>query len=429
MLDAKIGVSQNWDPILATDEAIAEATDDLKSNPKIILLFTTIHYEKNNGFRKILDRIYQKFAKDTPLIGGTVAGFISSKGCFVRGISLAIIYSDNLEVITAVGKNNKRSPESAVMQVSNTIKPLLVNSKYDNNIMLQIISGGKIPFIPFLKQGRVVHSTIIGEIESKGIGLTLKLLQKGVGREEEILKLMVQEFPDANIISLSSMDDEKMERNFQFHNNKVLTDVIVTACILTNYELDLKSEISLEDIGIEFDITRIGNDRRTIKELDKIPAKEAFIKKMNWPKSYFDENIYRKVFFYPLVHELNGQKISSVAGLFLGQNLYSTYQIESDKLSIMSYSGKKLYDTVSNDMQQIDVNQLDFLFLVECGIRLEAMGRKIFAIREKIVNRLAGKPFLLVYPAGEGVYSKKILKYGNETYNRVCFYKPKKVLT
>lgn len=425
MFEVGVGTSRSWDPDTVAREAIANGLKGLSHPPKIVLFFSTIHYQKNNGFKKIINLVYDSCPALTQLAGCTVGGFISREGCYAHGIALVFIYSDEVDFSISIGKNSKRSPRTAVKQVLGKLPPSL-KKRGDNNFLLLMISGGKVPYIPFLKQGRVVHSNIIGEIESKAINLTLKIIQKGVGREEEILQSITKELPDATIMSMSSMDDEKMNVNYQFVNRDVLTDIIVGVSFSTTVPVSLESNVTLEDTGVEFNITKIGKDKRTIKELDGIPAKEAFIKSMKWPKAYFDENIYRKVFFYPLVHVRDGVSIPSVAGLFLGQNIYSTYQIESDKLKVMSYSGKKLAEAINSDTKKAYKENPKFVFVIECGIRLEAMGRKIFSIRESILRNLGPVPFLLVYAAGEGAYSKHKLQYGNETYNRVSFFEGKK---
>ena len=417
VFEVGIGTSQEWDPERAIDDAVTQALSTLTDSPKFALLFSTIHYEKDKGFQRILNKVYAKIPQNTPLIGGTVAGFSNSKGCFTRGLTIALFNTDLVKPYVSIGENTKRNPTKAAEQYQQRLEKNIGNTKEKELNSILIISGGKVPYIPFLKQGRVITSNIIGEIVSKMTGLTLRFMQKGVAREEEILSHLKKIDPNSNFISLSAMDDERMDKNFVFYNNKVTSDVIVGLTLVGEMKFDINTEVSLNDTGLKFQVTKIGKDKRTLKELNNYPAKEEFIRRMGWPKDYFNENIYRKVFFYPITQIKDGQELPCVAGLFLGNNIYTTYQIESDEISIKSYSGNKVIESVENDMRKHDLNPLKFLFVVECGIRLEAMGRRVFKVKDKIEEFTLGKPFLLVYPAGEGTYINKVLRYGNETYN------------
>jgi len=45
-----IGTSQNWDPYVAANDIMTQALSKISHPPKFIILFSTIHYQKNNGF-------------------------------------------------------------------------------------------------------------------------------------------------------------------------------------------------------------------------------------------------------------------------------------------------------------------------------------------------------------------------------------------
>jgi hypothetical protein len=98
---ASVEISRKWDG----EEVAIEIVDKIKnkmSKPKFILLFTTIHYEKE--FKKLLSGIKDAFP-DSPLIGGTVAGFMTQEGCYTRGVTALAVDYPNMNVAVGIGHN------------------------------------------------------------------------------------------------------------------------------------------------------------------------------------------------------------------------------------------------------------------------------------------------------------------------------------
>jgi len=420
MFEAGIGTSQNWDPVQAGSEVIQQALKDLSKPPKFVLLFSTIHYDKDKGLQKILDTVYHFIPKETPLIGGTVSGFMNNSGCFTRGLTALACYSDEMDVAIGLGKNTKRNPKKAVKELLNETDRL--QSRFPNEVYFTIISGGKIPFIPFLKQGRVVFSKLLGKIESMFIPLILFLFQKGVGREEELLKSIVSTKPNASLFSISTMDNEKMEKNYQFFNNKIVTDAIIGLKIATLFKSFNQTEHGLAKTNKTFTVTKLSKDKRIIEKINGKSPREEFLRVLGWPGSYLDELIYRKIFFYPLAYSKEGFDYPFIPGLFLGDQIVSTYQLETNEISVLSASGKALLDAVKKSTDAAPNNIL-FFMTAECGIRLETLGSKLLKSREIMLNKLGKKPFLSLYVGGEATYSKeKGLRFGNDTFNIVALY-------
>ena len=73
------------------------------------LLFSTIHYEKYGGFQEFLNGVWDVIPKETPLVGGTVPGFINNYGCFSRGASALAVSYPYMDIAVGVGKNTKRN--------------------------------------------------------------------------------------------------------------------------------------------------------------------------------------------------------------------------------------------------------------------------------------------------------------------------------
>jgi hypothetical protein len=404
-----IGTSQNWDPEKAAEEAVNIAMEKLTNQPTFVMLYSTICYEKNNGFQKILNIIYNKIPAKTPLIGGTVTGFINNSGCYTRGITILTCYSDEIEIMTSFGNNTKRNPKKATLDALNQLN--LNNSK--NELIFSIISGGKIPFIPFFKQGRVIPSKILGKLTCM-LFPYFGLFKKGVAKEDEILDTIISNFPEINLFSISTMDDEKMEHNYQFFGTKVISDCIIMLKIVSKFNIKLLTEHGLIPIKTAT-ITKIGKENQIIYSINNNSARLEFLNIMDWPKEYLTEKIYDKVFFYPLAFKKNNFYYPFIPGLFLGDSIIATYKIPTEEVYIMASSGKQLLNAVETNLSKINPR---FVLMSECGLRLQALGKKVFQEKALLDVKFKNFPYLSLYVGGEATYTKEQgLKYGNSTFN------------
>ena len=100
-------MSRKWDAREAGREVARNTIKKLDAPPDFFLLFSTIHYKDHGGFEEFLNGVYDVLPKGTPLVGGTVVGFMNNFGTFTRGTSaLAVSYS-NMDVTVGIGKNPK----------------------------------------------------------------------------------------------------------------------------------------------------------------------------------------------------------------------------------------------------------------------------------------------------------------------------------
>ncbi len=413
VFEVGIGTSQNWDPEKAAEDAINQALSRLTNPPTFVMVYSTIHYEKNKGFQKISNKIFKNITKKTPLLGGTVAGFINNSGSYSRGLTILACYSDEIKIKTSIGKNTKAFPKKATITALNKLN--LKNAS--NEIIFSIISGGKIPFIPFFKQGRVVSSKLIGKIATT-LFPYFGFLNKGVAKEDEILNTIITNFPEINLFSISTMDDDKMEKNYQFYNNKIVTDSILMLKIESELKINLNTEHGLFPKG-QVQVTKKDKTNQIIYEINKIPARLEFLEIMDWPKEFLTEKIYDKVFFYPLAFKKNDFYYPFIPGLFLGNSIIATYQIPTNEIYIMSSSGKQLLNSIEKATSNIYPK---FVLMSECGLRLQALGRQIFQSKKIFDLQFKNTPYLSLFVGGEATYSKKTgLKYGNSTFNLWSF--------
>ncbi|MBN2126922.1 MAG: hypothetical protein JW703_00855 [Candidatus Diapherotrites archaeon] len=421
MFEVGIGTSQNWDPEKAAEEAIEEALKKLSNKPTFALLFSTIHYEKNKGFQKILNKIYTKIPEETELIGGTVAGFMNNSGAYTRGITLLLLNSDKSKIVTGIGHNTKRSPKKAaktcVSIINKKIEKIDTN-EYNTKFILEFISAGKIFSIPFLGRRKIISipnrlNNIISPIINPTLEILNKLSQIGNGREDEVLEELVKSFKEYTIIGGSTLDDNQWNDSYQFYKKSINKDSLVCAVILTNEKINAKNTLGLIPTGKKLKATKIGLFNCAIEKIEGKPATSTFLEKLSWPKDFLNESLHRKTLYYPLCYEKEGKVCSRVLALVAGENLIFTNTIEKEKeLEIYYATGKNLIDAIEPHLQE----ESKFSLYVSCCARLEALGRNILKIHKRINEK--NEPFLLIYMSGEDLYSpgNPILRF-NESFN------------
>ena len=314
-------MSRNWDAREAGREVASSCLENLKGNPKFLLLFSTIHHEKNGGFQEFLNGVWEILPKDTPLIGGTVAGFINSKGCFTRGSTALAVSYDNMDVAVGIGKNTKKYPIKAANDCANMIKNGLEKSNFKTNILIDLISGGLTFQIPFLGRRRVLQD-IPGFLTNATVKMTSYLLSKGPGREEEVLEKLGNLLDDYYILSGSCMDDNLFLNNYQFFNDKVVQNSIVSIGIKTDLNFDIERDHGLSETDKKFKITKLSSDKRFIYKINGKPAVSELLKQMSWPDSYMTEKLlHSRTLYYPLGFKHNDEMSIDVIALVSGNSL------------------------------------------------------------------------------------------------------------
>ncbi len=419
-IDEKVKVavefSRKWDGNDIAQE-ISEKIKNKLSSPKFLFLFSTIHYEKE--FKKILDGIKDNFP-NSPLIGGTVAGFMTPVGCCTRGVTIFAVEYPNMEVAMGIGHNTKRNPIKAVEQCSKMIK-LKINQKYPNKILFEFSSAGVVPRVSGLGQRRTILSPKIAATVIKTMSF-LKKLQFGPGREDEIIQALMDNFNDYWIIGGSTCDDNKWEKNFQFFERDIYTHSIVACCINTDLNWNAESEYGLHPTNIKMKITDTALYGCIVKTIEGAPASKKFLEKVQWPKEFFDEKLYRRTLYYPICFEVNGKYHPRVIGTILGDYLGFVNKALGDEGEIYTASGQSLINSVHDVIDKFDKNKLQFGFIISCTARLETLGDGIFKSKDIINDFYEEKPFIVLYLSGEDIRKPgQDAVRQNESFNMLNF--------
>jgi len=427
-VEAAIGMSRKWDAWEAGREVAETAIQKLKEPPSFFLLFSTIHYENYGGFQRFLDGVWDVLPAETPLIGGTVAGFMNNYGCYSRGASALAVSYPSMDVAIGVGKNTKRSPYRAAKQCAAMIQQQLKKSPYHNKFLLNFISGPVMPSIPGVGQKKYVRSGFVSKFATQVLGLSQATVQKGLGREDEIFEETSQQLPDYQMILGTSMDDYHGMRNFQFYNDKLLTNAVVNLGLATDLDFDVCTTHGMKETDLHFTITKLGASNHAICKINDRPAVPELMKLLDWPEGFLtEETMLHTILYYPISLKRRGRQVPVVTPLIMKDYIFVPCIIDDGEVSILTVSGKDLINAVKENLDFFKGIQPEFGLCSTCMTILQTLGDKTNIIQEEIRKYFKDKSFLLFYSAGEGTFSpEKDITYANMSFNTAIFGNNKK---
>jgi len=427
---AVIGTTRIWDA-KESGKDLAE-TIMSKSNkcPDFVVLFSTIHYMKYGGLEQFLDGVYEVFPKDVKLVGGTVRGFVNNDGCYARGATALAVSSDEMDVAIGIGHNTKRNPKKAASQCAEDIKRNLSHSNYQNSFLLNIISGAEVPNIPPIGTKKIIKPGAMPKTLMKLFTMSQTTLQMGAARDEEIVEELISLLPNYSMLSGATLDDGPGFQNYQFYNNTVVKNAIVSLGLKTNNDIFVKSTNNMKRTDIEFEITKISKDNRIIHEINGKPALGEFLRLLNWPEEILKEETWlQTTFYFPIggkVSTLSKNNDSAhVIAIILGDSMLITCKLIGSHASVLTIDGKGLFEAIDKNLNNINNNlNPTFGLISSCITRFETLGHKIYDIKDRVNMYMKDNPFIVFYVGGESTYSKNTgLEYSNISFNSAVINK------
>jgi len=423
-VEAAIGMSRKWDAREAGREVAENTIKNLSRPPDFFLLFSTIHYEKYGGFQEFLNGVWDVLPEGTPLVGGTVVGFINNYGCYTRGTSALAVSTSDMDVAIGYGNNTKRNPKKAMKQCVGMIQKGFMKSTYRNRFLLNFVSGPELMKIPGQGYKKVVDSGFISRFFTLAFGMSQYIFQKGLGREDEVFEAAVRFFPDYHMILGTSWDDYRGLHNYQFFNDKIFTNSVVNLGISTSLDLDVCTTHGMRKTDIKFDITKLSKDKHVIHKINDRPARQELLRLLDWPNDFLNEKTMTKtILYYPMSLKRDGREVPIVTPGFLKESILVPCKIDDGEVSILTVSGKNLVDAAKDNLNFFKGNiRPEFGLFSTCVTILGTLGYKMDTIREEIIKYFNDKPFLLFWSAGEGTYSPTgNITYANMSFNTAVF--------
>jgi hypothetical protein len=418
LLEVAVGTSIKQDAREAGREVAETAIKNLSQPPNFFMLFSTIHYKDNGGFQEFLNGVWDILPEGTPLIGGTVTGFLNPHGCYAKGATAMAISYPNLDVTMGYGKNTKRNPKKAARQCAQMIKAGVKN-RYNNKFLFNFVSGSVIPNIPGVKSGSIISSKIMARVMLSMLSASQKILQKGLGLEEEVLEELIKELPNFGLVHGSTIDMAG-GTNYQFFNKDTLKNSIVCLALETDIPFYQNFATGAEKTDVNFKITDITKNRQIIKKINNKPAFAEFLRLMNWSEnSVYDLKWIDRASRFPLAFYKNDKIILRPSAIIMGNFMGCMGKFESDDVFVA-------HMTPANMVQAVDdvlvCKKPEFGFFVSCMARQSFLGYKAFESQEKLKKYFQDKPFLLIFTGAEAIYNPDIgLYYLNETITSAIF--------
>jgi len=244
----------------------------------------------------------------------------------------------------------------------------------------------------------------------------------GAARDEELIEELVTLVPDYSMLSGATLDDGPGFKNYQFYNQNVLKNSIVSLGLKTNKNVFVKSTHNLKKTSIEFEITKTSKDKRIIHEINGKPALEELLRLLDWPKEILNEETWlQTTFYFPIggqtVTDSDADDSAHVIGIILGNSLVLTCKIIGSHASILTIDGKGLFDAIDKNLDFIDFKP-QFGLISSCITRFETLGYNMYDVREKVQMYMQNQPFIVFYVGGESTYSEHTgIKYSNISFN------------
>jgi len=418
-LEAAVGMSRKWDAREAGKEVARSTIEKLSKPPDFFLLFSTIHYEKHGGFEELLNGVYDVLPEGTPLVGGTVVGFMNNYGCYARGASALAISYPNMDVVIGYGKNTKRSPKKAVNQCADMIRKGLGRSNYNNKFLLNLVSGPEVPSMPGLGRKKIIRSGILSKFAIPAFGVSQSLFQKGLGREDEIFEDIVKKLSEYHMILGTTIDDYKGISNYQFLNDSILTNSIVNLGISTDLDLNVNTTHGMKETDIKFEITKLSKNKHIIHEINNKAALPELYKLLNWPEDFLNEKtMANTILYYPVSLKRHEREVPAVMTFILKDSILVPCMIDKGEVSILTVSGNNLVNAVKQNLDFFENLDPEFGIISSCVTILATLGNNMYKVREHVMDYFNDKPFLMFWCAGEGTYSPdNNITYANMSFN------------
>lgn len=422
-IEAAVGMSRKWGAREAGREVAETTIKNLSRPPSFFLLFSTIHYEKHGGFQEFLDGVWDVLPKGTPLVGGTVVGFMNNFGSYTRGATALAVSYPHMDVVVGVGKNTKRNPKKAAKQCARMIQDGFMDSKYKNKFLLNIVSGPKVPNIPGVGRKKIIESGLASKLAMQAFSISQTLLQKGVGREDEVFEELVKELPDYHMVLGTSVDDYKGITNYLFFNDAILSNSVVNLGISTDLNLNICTTHGMKRTGITFNITKLSKDKHIIHEINDKPAVQELHKLLNWPEGFLsEETMLSKILYYPFSLKRGHREVPVVMTVIIEDSIVTPCMVDEGEVSILTVNGKNLVNAMKENLNHFDNLRPEFGLCSACLTIPQTLGYKVNMIKNDISDYFNDKPFLIFWCAGEGTYSPtKDIIYANMSYNTAIF--------
>lgn len=233
MIKSGVGLSQDLsDHKKAGAEAASAAIEKLGGEkPEILFAFSSIKYKQEDVLQGI-----REIAPDAIVVGGSAAGEITSWRTVFDGVNVLAIASDKIKFVTGVGDGVSKDSFAAGAKAAQMV--------VDN-------AGGEKPrlFI-MLPDGMTGNGAAIVDGVKSVLG------------------------DDASIIGGSLGDDYLFKKTYEYHQDQVLSDVVVGVGMYGDFAYGFGIKHGWEPVGLPLRVTKAEGVK--LQEVDNQPALKIY---------------------------------------------------------------------------------------------------------------------------------------------------------
>jgi hypothetical protein len=219
------------------------------------------------------------------------------------------------------------------------------------------------------------------------------------------------------------MDDYKGIRNYQFFNNTIYKNSMVSLGIAADFDIGVHTTHGMKETNVRFTITKLAANNHAICEINNKPAVPELLRLLKWPEDFLsEETMLHTILYYPISLKRNERKVPVVTPLIMKDYIIVPCVIDDGEVSILTVSGKNLVNAVKENLHYFSSMEPEFGLFSTCVTILQTLGDKTNMIQEELLKHFKEKSFLLFYSAGEGTYSQdKNITYANMSFNTAVF--------
>lgn len=212
MIKAGIGRSNNPDEVKAGAEACQQALDQTDDKADLIIVFSTVSYKQ----KKILEGV-RLVSKETPLVGCSDAGEITTEGPVLKHVAVMALQSSDIEWTIGTGKGADKDSFKAGKEAAEEVKK---KAKKPLSLFVMLLDG---------------------------------LAENGAAAVRGVQEVLGKNFP---IIGGSAGDDFAFKKTYQYYNNQVLSNEVIGIGFSGKFSFGVGVRHGWEPIGLPMKVTK-----------------------------------------------------------------------------------------------------------------------------------------------------------------------------
>ncbi|RLG36800.1 MAG: hypothetical protein DRO01_07775 [Thermoproteota archaeon] len=350
-----------------------------------------MHYEKYGGFQELLNGVWEVLPEGTPLIGGTVAGFMSMDGVFSRGVS-SVAISGKLDAVPALSRGTRKNPQKVALEVARQL--------IGKHLILTFMPGPSMPITGKGERIIVSRSKYSSRLAPQLLKISTTKFNKGVGREMEVLDKLA-EAVKSDIIGGSTIDDNRYHENYQFFQNSIFTDALVSIGLRgINYKLATVETMPMPEKW--YKVTKKGAFGHVVQKIENIDAIDIYIRELGYDRDIIFEEpnlVHRRFVFVPAVtKDQYGNYHPRCPGAFHGGSLGFGHPV-FDLIGFSTTNGRYILNSFINFFKSFQ-KETKFLLSFCCAVLFEALGKSTYILWDKI-REVYDKDYMMLFSGGE----------------------------